>query len=149
MTEEVKEKVPSKSGFAVGSYWELLSKKDTHFEEQSMIIDGIQFRPPTLSASHFISPSQGNDSMKFHPPKKLNYSEIFDRPPFISKAYCLKVDRYDKPIIDHDGKFIYELRTHQKTVPNMDSLRKMVLDYIVIHLSGLMHFPNKEIQENG
>ena len=58
--------------------------------------------------------------MKMGQPK--HYTLNFDRPPFISSCKQPILNRYQKPMKNRKGDYIYEDRTHTESLPNLESL---------------------------
>ena len=53
---------------------------------------------------------------------KDNYTLNFDRPPFISSCIQPELNRYQKPMKDRKGDYIYEDRTHIEALTNIEFL---------------------------
>ena len=57
--------------------------------------------------------------MKIRQPKKAIHSTLI-APPFISSCKQPKLNRYQKPMKDQKGDYIYEDRTHTESLPNLE-----------------------------
>ena len=103
-------------GFSVGAKWELEAANDGDvcIEEGIREIGGKVFREPTVRPAEYVEDESGAT--------KNNYTLNFDRPPFISSCKQLKLNRYQKPMKDQKGDYIYEDCTHTESLPNLEFL---------------------------
>ena len=110
------------NGFDGGAYWSLLTPQDEDIDESVMQVDGIRFREPTRTEAEHQA--QHPDAQK-----KRNYSETFDRDPFVQVELLLPEKnlrgRFKK---DKDGKHKYSKQYTTDTVPNIDNLHKKGID---------------------
>ena len=98
--------------FATGAYWKELKQEDEIQEDDGLVVEGEQFRAPTLSEGEIVRT------------KKRNYSEKIHRPPFIQEVLLPKRDDNGKIIKDDDDEFVYEKKNTEETVPNVDFLHQ-------------------------
>ena len=88
--------------FSVGAKWELEAANDNNvcIEEVIREIGGTVFRDPTVRPAEYVEDEYGAT--------KRNYTLNFDCPPFISSCKHPKLNRYQKPMKDRKGDYIYE-----------------------------------------
>ena len=103
--------------FQPGAYWKLLEQAGPEVDESVMNVDGVRFRAPT-------TPAEEHASAFAEKPKKRNYSEMFDRRPFIAERLLPEKNDRGKCKRDKDGKYCYKKQYSDKTVPNLKYLFK-------------------------
>ena len=103
-------------GFVVGAKWELEAANDDDvcIEEGIREIGGKVFCEPTVRPAEYVEDENGAT--------KTNYTLNFYRPPFISSCKQPKFNRYQKPMKDRKGDYIYKDRTHTKSLSNLEFL---------------------------
>ena len=98
-------------GFPVGCKWVPLVFKSTPVEEPSRLINGVQFRPPTLL---------NEESTK----RLYDAAEEFDRPAFPGKALFPKRKANGDFKKTRQGKFDYEERATEDMVVDLKFVKK-------------------------
>ena len=100
-------------GFSVGAKLEIedVNDDDVCIEEGIREIGGKVFRGSTVRPAEYVEDENGST--------KKNYTLNFDCPPFISSCKQPKLNRYQKPMKDRKGDYIYEYRTHIESLPNL------------------------------
>ena len=100
--------------FASGAYWKKLDPESEVIDEE-VNVDGIRFRVPTVPAVE-----HGNTTFKDRP-KKRNYSDTFDRHPFIREMILLPQRNAKGTLMkDSYGNYVYKKMASNATVPNLD-----------------------------
>ena len=110
------------NGFDGGAYWHLIEQGNEEIDESIMEVDGIRFREPTATEAEHVAQ---------HPdrPKKRNYSEQFDRPPFVGASTLLpEKNMRGRLRKDNKGKHKYIKQVTNATVPNIEYLHKKGID---------------------
>ena len=90
-TEEVLQNLADEN-FRPGSHWVLMEPDGEELgdERNMMTVEGVSFHAPTVPREEHEA---ANDGSAVQPPKKRNYSEVFDRPPFVSQRVLLPEKR--------------------------------------------------------
>ena len=77
-----------------------------------------------LEVKYFVSQQFGllnTWKIKIGQPKNIDTLN-FDRPPFIYSCKQPRLNRYQKPMKDQKGDYIYEDRIHTESLPNLEFL---------------------------
>ena len=100
-------------GFNVGAKWELEATNDENvcIEEGIREIGGMVFLEPNVWPNEYVEDKHGAT-------KKV-YTLNFYRPPVILSCKQPKLNRYQKPMKDQKGDYIYEEHTHTELLPNL------------------------------
>jgi hypothetical protein len=105
-------RAPAPSGFDENCYWELMPFEPNHIVEESRNIEGIEFRPPTVSADAV------GGSVKLY-----NVIGEIDRLPFTAEASVPKIRANGARHIVN-GEQIYEKKVIEDTTINMDFVKE-------------------------
>jgi len=92
------------AGFALGSFWQTL-KEDEEVVMEPEMQDGL-YSPTDKDL-------EGAEKNIEQQPKH-NFSEMFDRPPFVGMIRCPVIDRVGKPSLDTKGEPIVRQSVHTK-----------------------------------
>ena len=127
--------------FAAGAYWKKLDP-EAEMIEKEVNADGIRFRGPTV-------PALQHENTTFEDrPKKRNYSDTFDRHPFIREMVLLP-QRTAKGMLmkDSRGNYVYIKRHQIPLYPILIFCFCKILTLITILQSGLIFsFPNRALK---
>ena len=106
-----------------GVFWKTLAPLEEPIKDPTV---GTQFHQPT------------NDDIPVV--EKRNYSQTFDRAPFIGVAKVDKIDRFKKIKIDQaTGNFIQETVKIKNEGPTSEFFREKIYIIIASHMSGSRH----------
>ena len=100
-------------GFSGGAKWKLeaANDDDVYIEESIRGIGGTLFFDLIVRPAEYVEDEHGAT--------KNNYTLNLDHPPFISSCKQTRLNRYQKPIKDRKGDYIYKDRTHTESLPNL------------------------------
>ena len=114
--------------FSPGAYWKELSPGE-ELNDDGLVVNGESFSAPTTDEGETIYV------------KKRNFTETFDQPPFIQEAKLPKRDENGKVVME-DGKFVYEKRNCDSTIPNIISSRLTnFLTTVLLHNGLTVFYP--------
>ena len=103
------------NGFDGGAYWHLLEPEGPELDESFMEVEGIRFRAPTTTEEEH----NANHPQR---PKKRNYSQTFDRMPFVSERLLPEKNQRGRFRKNQKGEFLYKKQLTTATIPNIELL---------------------------